>query len=168
MTEQALIGKYLVKDLASELAANRQRSKDLSDQIEVAEAAMRKLPEAKAYDKLHDDLVANIAKEKELEGKLREKAMSTAIELKIKDPAPGITITKKTTFTVDDVHAALEACRENYPQLIEEKIKKPALKKIVVALGEAISGTTLSIEEYGQVKIATDLSKHYPADEAPF
>ena len=74
-------------------------------------------------------------------------------------------MTKKTTFTIDDVPAALEACRENYPQLIEEKIKKPALKKIVVALGEAIEGTTLNIEEFGQVKIATDLAVHYPTEE---
>ena len=168
MTEKALTGKHITATYARSLATKRQRSKDLSDQIDLAEEVLKKLPEAQAYDKLHADLVANLADEKELEDMLRTSALEVAINLEIKDPAPGITVTKKTTFTIDDKEAALEACRENYPQLIEEKIKKPALKKIVVALGEAIAGTTLNIEEYGQVKIETDLSKHYPADEVPF
>jgi hypothetical protein len=168
MTEGTLVGKFIVKDIASKLAVKRQRCRDLSDQIDAAEVELKKLPAAQAYEKLHDDLVANQAEEKELEDRLRESALRIAVELETKDPAPGVTVTKKTTFTIDDKEAALEACRESYPQLIEEKIKKPALKKIVVALGEAIKGTTLLTEDYGQVKIATDLSEHYLADEAPF
>ena len=154
-----------VSTIARELARIRQRSVSLSEQIETAEEALRKLEATKTYDRLHESLSENVDKEKELEDKLRETALGVAIELQIKDPAPGITVTKKTTFTIDDHAAALEACRENYPQLIEEKIKKPALKKIVVALGEAIKGTTLNIEEFGQVKIATDLAVHYPTEE---
>ena len=167
MTEKALTGKYITATYARSLATKRQRSKDLSDQIDLAAEELKKLPEAQAYDKLHADLMANLADEKEIEDMLRTSALEVAIELQIKDPAPGITVSKKTTFTIDDVSVALDSCRESYPQLIEEKIKKPALKKIVVALGEAIEGTTLNIEEYGQVKIASDLASHYQ-DEAPF
>ena len=168
MTEDTLTGKFKVADIARDLAITRQRSKDLSDQIKVWEEAIRGSPEGQTYDKLHADLVANQADEKAIEDNLRASALEVAVELAIKDPAPGVTVTKKTVFTIDDVSAALEACRENYPQLIEEKIKKPALKKIEVALGEAIAGTTLNIEDYGQARIETDLSKHYPADEVPF
>ena len=168
MTEKTLTGKYIIATYAHSLAAKRQRSIDLSDQIALAEEALKKLPEAQTFDKLHDDLVANLADEKEIEGMLRASALEVAIDLEIKDPAPGITVSKKTTFTIDEETLALAACRATYPQLIKEKIDKVGLKKIVVALGIPINGTTLNIEEYGQVKIASDLSEHYPSEKTPF
>ena len=167
MTEGTLVGKFMVEDIAKRLAEKRQRSRDLSGQIDAAEVELKKLLVAQAYYELHDIMIANLADEKELEDRLRESALKVAIELEIKDPAPGVTVTKKTTFNIVDESAALVACRKSYPQLIKEKIDKAGLKKIVVALDEPIGGTELLIEEFGQVKIATDLSEHYLADEAP-
>ena len=168
MTEDTLVGKFKVADIARDLAITRQRSKDLSDQIATAWDALRVLPEAKAHTKLADDLIANKTDERAIEDNLRASALEVAIDLEIKDPAPGITVSKKTTFTIDEETLALAACRETYPQLIKEKIDKVGLKKIVVALGIPINGTTLNIEEYGQVKIASDLSEHYPSEKTPF
>ena len=168
MTEGTLVGKFMVEDIAKKLAVKRQRCRDLSDQIDVAEVEFKKLPAAQACEKLHDDLVATQAEETELEKRLRESALRVAIELEIKDPAPGVTVTKKTTFNIVDESAALVACRKSYPQLIKEKIDKAGLKKIVVALDEPIGGTELLIEKFGQVKIASNLSEHYLTDEAPF
>ena len=168
MTEGTLVGKFMVEDIAKKLAVKRQRCRDLSDQIDAAEVELKKLPAAQAYDKLHNDLDANLADERELVDKLRESALKVAIELEIKDPAPGVTVTKKTTFNIVDESAALVACRKSYPQLIKEKIDKAGLKKIVIALDEPIGGTELLTEEFGQVKIATDLSKHYLTDAPPF
>jgi hypothetical protein len=156
--------------LAGELARTRQRSKSLSDQADKAEEELRKLPAAQKYDELHEALSKNIEKEKEIETNLRSTALEVGIELQMKNPAPGITITKKTTFTIEDEADTLKACHESYPQLIEEKIKKTELRKIVVALGEAIKGTILSIEEFGQVKIAGNLEELYLEDgnDVPF
>lgn len=168
MTEPTLTGKYETANIAHNLALKQVRINAIRDQIRRAEESLKKLQAYQTITELKEELDTVVEDARDVEKDLRKVALDVAIELQIKDPAPGITITKKTTFTIDDAPDALEACRENYPQLIEEKIKKPALKKIVIALGEAIDGTTLIIEEYGQVKIATDLSKHYPADEAPF
>lgn len=151
--------------LARCLANKRKEVHDVRAQIEKAEMDLKKLKSYQAIEGLKADLRTLQTEQAETEGKLRETALEVAVELKIKDPAPGVTITKRTTFTIVNQDTALEACRETYPQLIEEKIKKTELKKIVVALGEAIAGTTLTENEYGQVKIATDLGKHYLEDE---
>ena len=167
MTEKALTGKYVIATYARGLAFKKQEINDLSEQITKAEADLKNTKPYQAIAALKESRDTLIEDARDAEKDLRTTALKVATDLKIKDPAPGITVSKKTTFTIDDHAAALEACRENYPQLIEEKIKKPALKKIVVALGEPIAGTTLNIEEYGQVKIASDLASHY-RDEPPF
>ncbi len=164
MTEGTLVGKFKIADIARDLAITRQRSKDLSDQLDLAEESLKTLPEAQAYNKLHDALIANQADERAIEDNLRASALEVANELEIKDPAPGVTVTKKTTFNIVDKSLALAACRSAYPQLIKEKIDKAGLKKIVVALGESIDGAELLTEEFGQVKIASDLSQHYLPD----
>ena len=85
MTEGTLVGKFIVEDIAKKLAEKRKRCRNLSDQIDAAEVELKKLPAAQAYDKLHNDLDANLAEERELEKRLRESALRVAIELEIKD-----------------------------------------------------------------------------------
>ena len=154
--------------LARELAINRVKVSSVRAQIEKAEEDLKKLKSYQAIEVLKGGLTTLQTEQAEIEGNLRKTALDVAVELKTKNPAPGVMIVKKTTFTIDELDTALEACRERYPQLIEEKIKDVELKKIVVALGEAIAGTTLTEEEYGQVRIATNLPEHYLADDVPF
>ena len=154
---------------ARELTLTRSTIDSIRAQIKRAEEDLKKLKSYQAIEVLRKDLDAEIELARSIETILREVALDVAIELKTKNPAPGVTVTKRTLFVIEDEVAALEACRESYPQLIEEKIKAPELKKIVVALGEPIAGTTLTENEYGQVKIATNLSEHYPInDDVPF
>lgn len=152
--------------LTRELAISRVKVALVRAQIEKAEQDLKKLKSYQAIGVLKDGLTTLQTEQMEIEGNLRTTALDVAVELKMKNPAPGITITKKTTFTIDDESVALDSCRDSYPQLIEEKIKKAELRKIVVALGEAIKGTTLVEEEYGQVKISIKLDEHYLTDAA--
>ena len=168
MTKEKSFGKAVCISLGAQLADKRKKITDLHAQIEKADIDLRKLKSYQAIESLRDTLQDVLNETRKIEEDLRTTALDVGIELKTKNPAPGVTITKKTTFTIVNQDTALEACRETYPQLIEEKIKKTELKKIVVALGEPIAGTTLTEDEYGQVRIASDLDKHYLEDEVPF
>ena len=147
--------------LAKELAMKRMQIEGDHAQILKAEEDLKETGIYKAIEMLRLDMENLIEETRGIEKELRSTALDVAIELQTKKPAPGITVTKRTLFVIENDAAALEACRESYPQLIEEKIKKTELKKIVVTLGEAIEGTTLTIEEFGQVKIATNLADYY-------
>ena len=164
-------GLVLSATLARCLANKRKEIHDVRAQIEKAEEELKKLKSYQAIEVMKNALSTLQVESFDTEAKLRETALEVAIELQTKNPAPGVTITKKTSFTIDDESKAIETCRGKYPQLIIEKLDTTALKKIVVALGDPIDGTTLTEDEYGQVKIATNLAEFYLTDasnDVPF
>ena len=154
-----------LKESARELAIQRIKVATIQEQIKIAEDDLKATKPYQAIEILKKDLADLQAEASATEDNVRHTALFVGIEIQNKNPAPGLTITKKTSFKVDDESKAIEACRDRYPQLIIEKLDTTALKKIVVALNEAIEGTTLFEAEYGQVKIATNLSELYLTDQ---
>ena len=156
-----------LRESARELAIQRIKVATIQAQIKVAEDDLKATKPYQAIESLKKSLADLQAETNATEDNVRHTALFIGIEIQNKNPAPGLTITKKTSFKIDDESKAIEACRDKYPQLIIEKLDTTALKKIVIALNEAIEGTTLTEDEYGQVKIATDLDKHY-LEAVPF
>ena len=154
-----------LQESARELAVQRMKVDAFKSQIKAAEDDLKETKPYQAIELLKKSLDDLQAETSVIEDNLRWSTLEVGIEIQNKNPAPGLTITKKTTFTVDDESKAIETCRGKYPQLIIEKLDTTALKKIVVALNEAIEGTTLIEAEYGQVKIATNLSELYLTDQ---
>jgi len=154
-----------LQESARELAVQRMKVDAFKSQIKAAEDDLKETKPYQAIESLKKDLADLQAETSVNEDNLRWSALEIGIEIQNKNPAPGLTITKKTSFKVDDESKAIEACRDKYPQLIIEKLDATALKKIIVALNEAIEGTTLIEAEYGQVKIAGNLSELYLVDQ---
>jgi len=154
-----------LEESARELAVQRMKVDAFKSQIKAAEDDLKETKPYLAIESLKKSLDDLQAETSVIEDNLRWSALEIGIEIQNKNPAPGLTITKKTSFNVDDESKAIEACRDKYPQLIIEKLDATALKKIVVALNEAIEGTTLIEAEYGQVKIAGNLSELYLVDQ---
>lgn len=101
---------------------------------------------------------------KEAEQSIRERAMGIAVELKDKKPTPGVEIVAKTSFD-HDAKATLEYVRSELPALLVVDMKP--FKKTMLALPAENRPDCVMVEteEYGQVRIATDLSKVFEEDE---
>ncbi len=157
MTENILAARNELETALQRLHAQRMKLIDVDNSIKAVDEEIAKTELGQKRSEFLEVKNTTSLKLKENEADIRVTALEIAEELNDKKPAPGVTITKTTKVVIESEPTAIEWLSDKHPELLETKIRKGDFNRLMKAMRMTPEFVTVEVNEYGGVRIATNL-----------